>query len=75
MEPCDTSSPTIISTQTKVCFGHGCVTWFDDNHEKHNYMTLLLQPQAQDHHMLPRTNLGNKIYHHGQQDHIIYYDQ
>ena len=20
------------------CFGHGCVTWFDDNHEKHNYM-------------------------------------
>ena len=37
MEPCDTSSPTIISTQistqTRVCFGHGCVTWFDDNHE------------------------------------------
>ena len=43
MEPCDTSSPTIISTQIstqmKVCFGHGCVTWFDDNHEKHNYTT------------------------------------
>ena len=21
------------------CFGHGCVTWFDDNHEKHHYTT------------------------------------
>ena len=57
------------------CFGHGCVTWFDDNHEKHNYMTQLMQPQGQDHHMLPRTNLGKKLYPHGQQDHIIYYEQ
>jgi hypothetical protein len=41
MEPCDTPSPTIISTQ-RSCFGHGCVTWFDNNHEKHNYMTQLI---------------------------------
>ena len=32
------------------CFGHGCVTWFDDNHEKHNYTTQGIQPQAQDYH-------------------------
>ena len=38
-------------------------------------MTQLMQPQGQDHHMLPRTNLGKTLYHHGQQDHIIYYDQ
>ena len=25
-----------------------------------------MQPQAQDHHMLPRTILGKKLYHHWQ---------
>ena len=56
------------------CFGHGCVTWFDDNHKKHNYMTQLIQPQAQDHHMLPRPNLGNNLYHYRQRGYVIYYE-
>jgi len=34
-----------------------------------------MQPQAQDHHMLPRTILGKKLYHHRQLDHIIYSEQ
>ena len=57
------------------CFGYGCVTWFDDNHEKYNYTIQLMQPQAQDHHMLPRTILGKKLYNNKQLDHIIYYEQ
>ena len=24
------------------CFGHGCVTWFDNNHEKQDYTTQLI---------------------------------
>ena len=33
-----------------------------------------MQPQAQDHPMLPNPNLGNNLYHHGQRDYVIYYE-
>jgi hypothetical protein len=32
-----------------LLLGNGCLTWFDDNHEKHITGTT----QAQGHHMLP----------------------
>ena len=37
-------------------------------------MTQLIQPQAQDHHMLPRPNLGKNLYHHRQRGYVIYYE-
>ena len=37
-------------------------------------MTQLIQPQAQDHHMLPRPNLGQNLYHHKQRGNVIYYE-
>ena len=33
---------------TELLFGHGCLTWFDDDHKKFKCTT-----EAQGHHMLP----------------------
>ena len=49
---------------TELLFGHGCLTWFDDDHNKFMYTSIqqkLNTTEAQGHHMLPSKKTEYKL--------------
>ena len=62
------TQPNHFMITTELLFGHGCLTWFDDDHKKFNCTT-----EAQGHYMLPSKKLSTNWYLHRHWNKIIWH--